>query len=139
MRCSTQEVISENDEVAALNLSRSAMADVLQQLPTKLLKPKKFLNVSTFNIRTGREDWRISELAQLMDQYDISIIDIQGHRRVHEEEIKYEHIDNHLLITSSALRNSSQAATGGVGFLLNKKAEAALCEINSISHRIIKA
>ena len=44
-----------------------------------------------------------------------------------------------MLITSSALRNSSQAAIGGVGFLLNKKAEAALCEINGISHRIIKA
>ena len=66
------------------------------------------------------EDWRISELAQLMDKYDISIIAIQEHRRVHEEEIKYEHIGNHLLINSSALRNSSQALVVYVFFLIRK-------------------
>ena len=129
------------NEAVALNLQRSAAAEV-QQLPTKptkFLRPKRFLNISTFNIRTVREDWNIRELAQLMDQFNISIIALQEHRRVHKESIKYEEIDNHLLVTSSATRNSAQAAIGGVGFLLNKKASASLCEVTSISSRIIQA
>ena len=57
----------------------------------------------------------------MMDQFKISVIAIQEHRRIHKEEAKYEEIDNHLLVTSSAWRNSAQAATGGVGFLMSKK------------------
>ena len=58
---------------------------------------------------------------------------------MHEEEIKYEHIDGHLLVTSSAWRNRAQAAVGGVGFIMNRSAEKALCEITSITNRILKA
>ena len=68
-----------------------------------------------------------------------SVIAIQEHRRIHKEEIKYEEIDNHLLVTSSAWRNSAQAATGGVGFLMSKKASSALCEVTSSSERVIQA
>ena len=73
-----------------------------------------------------------------MDQFGISIIAIQEHRRVNKDEIKYENIDHHLLITSSAWRNQAQEAVGGVEFLLNKKAQSALCETISISGRILK-
>ena len=142
MCCSPQSAESSEaagiNEVVVPNPLGSVTPDK-QQLPTKFLRPKEFLNISTFNIRSGREAWKIQELAQLMDQFGISIVAIQEHRRVHKEEIKYEHIDNHLLITSSAWRNQAQAAVGGVGFLLNKKAESALCETISISGRILKA
>ena len=118
--CSTQTApLSEVHEAVALNPQGSATVDG-QQASTNILRPKKSLNISTFNIRTGREDWRIRELAQLMDQFKISVIAIQEHRRIHKEEIKYEEIDNHLLVTSSASRNSAQAATGGVGILRRK-------------------
>ena len=124
MRCSPQSAESSEaagiNEVVAPNPLGSVTTDE-QQLPTKFLRPKEFLNISTFDIRSGREAWKIQELAQLMDQFDISIVAIQEHRRVHKEEIKYEHINNHLLITSSAWRNQAQAAVGGVGFLLKKR------------------
>ena len=50
------------------------------------------------------------------------MIAIQEHRRIHDEKIKYKEIGNHVLITSSAVRNKAQAAIGGgVGLLLNKR------------------
>ena len=74
-----------------------------------------------------------------MDDHNISMIAIQEHRRIHEEKIKFEEINNHVLVTSSAVRNKAQAAIGGVGLLLNKKAASALCEVTSISGRIMQA
>ena len=64
---------------------------------------------------------------------------IQEHRRVHDEVIKYEQWDNYLIITSSAWRNSAQAAAGGVGFILNRTAEKSLCEVVFLSNRIMRA
>ena len=52
-----------------------------------------------------------------MIKQNISVIGIQEHRRIHDEEIKFEYIDNHLLITSSAWRNTAQAALVGVRFV----------------------
>ena len=87
--CSTQTAqLSEVHEAVALNPQGSAAVDG-KQASTNILRPKKSLNISTFNIRTGREDWRIRELTQLMDQFKISVIAIQEHRRIHKEEIKY--------------------------------------------------
>ena len=74
-----------------------------------------------------------------MVKHNISIIGLQEHRRVHEEEIKYGIIDGHLLVKSSSWRSSSQAATGGFGFLMNRKAEKALCNVTSVTSRILKA
>ena len=130
--------VTEPNDGPPLNLQRS---DGLkeQQVPTSTLRPKKIINIASFNIRTGKDNWRICELIHHMDKYNISIIGLQEHRRVHEEEIKYENIDGHLLVTSSAWRNSSQAAIGGVGFLMNRKAEKALCDVTSVTNRILKA
>ena len=95
---------------------------------------------SSFNLKTGKDDGRINELIYHMDKQKISIIGIQEHRRVHEDEqIKYQHIDNHLLITASAWRNTAQAAVGGVCLLLNAAAEKMLSDITWISERVIKA
>ena len=51
--------------------------------------------------------------------------------------VKYEHIDTHLLVTSSAWSNASQAAVDGVGFILNSFAEKSLCEVVSLNKRIL--
>ena len=130
--------ITEPNDGPPSNLQRSDGPEE-QQVPTPILRPKKIINIASFNIRTGKDNWRIFELIHHMDKYNISIIGLQEHRRVHEEEIKYETIDGHLLVTSSAWRNSSQAATGGVGFLMNRKAEKALCDVTSVTSRILKA
>ena len=110
-----------------------------QSVPTTLIKPNKVTKIATFNVRTLKDNWRLSELVNNMQQHDISLIGIQEHRRVHEEEIKFDNFDKHHLITSSAWRNKSQAATGGVGLVLNRDAESNLSEVTSISKRILKA
>ena len=135
-RCDSQ--LAEHFDGASPNLKRRDEPDE-QSVPTSIYKPKKTINVATFNIRTGKDNWRIQELIHHMNKHNISIIGLQEHRRVHEEEIAYEHIDGYLLITSSAWRNSSQAAVGGVGFIINKQAEKALCDVSCVSSRIIKA
>ena len=52
-----------------------------------------------------------------MDEQDISIAALQKHRQVHPENIKYAHVDNLLLVTASAWRNSAQAVVGGLVLL----------------------
>ena len=125
--CGSQ--LAEPNDGPSSNLHRSDEPEV-QPVPTPILRPKKTTKIATFNIRTGKDNWRICELIHHMEAHDISIIGLQEHRRVHEEEIKYENIDGHLLVTSSAWRNSSQAAVGGVWFIMKKSAEKALCDVN---------
>ena len=76
--CNAQTLLSENNEVVSPNLQRSVATDS-QLKSTNFIKPKKILNISTFNIRSGREDWKIQELSQLMDDHNISMIAIQEH------------------------------------------------------------
>lgn len=129
---------AEHNEGPPLNLHRSDGPEV-QRGATPILRPKKAINIATFNIRTGKDGSRILELIHHMEAHDISVIGLQEHRRVHEEEVKFERIDGHLLVTSSAWRNSAQAAVGGVGLLINKKVEKALCDVTSVTSRILKA
>ena len=136
-----QQSVASNDGVAP-NPDGSDIPDTLRvpaSLNKQILRPKKTTKLSTFNIRTAREDWRLHELTCHIEKQGISIVGIQEHRRIHEDELLYKHIDNHLLITSSAWRNSAQASQGGVGIILNKAAEQVLCDVNKISNRIIKA
>ena len=73
-----------NHEEDASNLQRSASSDT-ESVPTVLIKPKKTIKISTFNVRTAKDDWRVHELIHHMDKQGISIIGIQEHRRVHSE------------------------------------------------------
>ncbi|XP_063680045.1 uncharacterized protein LOC134815440 [Bolinopsis microptera] len=66
----------------------------------------------------------------------ISVLAIQEHRVVHDEEVKIErHKKGVHLITTSAWRNRAQASTGGVGFLLTKQAFNAVSLIKTYSKR----
>ena len=50
-----------------------------------------------------------------------SVLDIVDHKIVHEDDpVVYQRIDKQILITASAWRNASNAASGGVG-LMNEK------------------
>ena len=135
---STSEQTCANHEGNSSNLQRSGLPDT-ELVPTVLLKPKKTIKISTYNIRTAKDDWRVHELIHHMDKQNISIIGIQEHRRTHNEEVKFQKIDDHMLITTSAWRNKAQAATGGVGILLSSAAEKVLSDISKISDRIMKA
>ncbi|KAL5259929.1 hypothetical protein ACHWQZ_G010144 [Mnemiopsis leidyi] len=65
------------------------------------------------------------------------VLGVQEHRIVHNEEIRTERLDKGAhLITSSAWRNGRQAATGGVGFVLAKKAYKAVSLMKSYGKRI---
>ena len=61
------------------------------------------------------------------------MIAIHKNRKINDEEI-----NNHVVITSSAVRDKVQAATDGC-LLLNKWVSFALCEVKSISGRLMQA
>ena len=64
-----------NHEEDASNLQRSASSDT-ESVPTVLIKPKKTIKISTFIVRTAKDDWRVHELIHHMDKQHISIIRI---------------------------------------------------------------
>lgn len=72
----------------------------------------------------------------------IDILGLFDHKITHEEDIKYQQIDQHLIITSSAWRNSRNAAVGGVGgvgLIISKKTEDTLSEVIEQIDRILIA
>ena len=64
---------------------------------------------------------------------------MQEHRIAHEEEVKFQRIQNYHLVTSSAWRNKAQASQGGVGLLLSSRAKNALWSVESIMKRTLIA
>ena len=139
---STQQPVVANDgslsNPAGSELSELQRVPITNNKKSPFIPAKKMTKISTFNVRTAKDKWRISELIQCMDQHKISIIGLQEHRPIHKDELLYEHIDNHLLVTASAWRNSAQAAMGGVGVIMNRAAEQALSNVEKISERIVK-
>ena len=116
------------------------MFDQCTREPAVLIKTKhQPLRISTFNTRTLKDNWRLSELIYNARNQDLSIVGIQEHRRVHEEELNFYQNEGYHFITGSAWRNSSQAAVGGVGILLKNSAERAMSSITSLSPRILVA
>lgn len=78
-------------------------------------------------------------MAHLFEKSGVEILGIQEHRLVHEERVRVERVGgSSYLVTTSATRNSAQAAVGGVGFVLSKKAFQAVTEIRPVTERIIK-
>ena len=127
-----------NDDDSSLNLTRREGSDDSRRVQA-MLKTKKSTKIATFNARTLREDWRLEELVSCMSINDIEIIGVQEHRRVSEEETTFAKKNNYHLITASAWRNKAQAATGGVGIVLSRKAENALSKVEVISPRVMTA
>ena len=144
------------DDLAILNPDKGGMGNddmsTLEHLGDienqKIHKKKKSMgivscrrdtSVGTLNVRTIRESFKRLELAALFVKSQISVLGVQEHRIVHdEEEIKTEkHQKGVHLVTSSAWRNRCQAATGGVGFMLSSEAYKAVSLIKSYSKRIL--
>ena len=103
-----------------------------------LLSCRKNSLIGTLNVRTAREPFKRLELVSSFIQSNLLALGIQEHRAVHDEEIKIEKYKKGVhLITSSAWRNSRQAATGGVGVMVTKAAYKAVSLIKSYGKRIL--
>ena len=93
--------------------------------------------VGTLNVRTTREHYKRLELASLFLKSNLEVLGVQEHRIVHSEEIRIERFEKGVhLVTKSAWRNSRQAATGGVGFMLTQRAYKAVSLMKSYGKRI---
>ena len=119
--------------------SRSVCGKQTKQNNSKFLKCKKCTNISTMNVRTLRQKSKRLELINSMSRHSISILAIIDHKICHEDEINYEQLDRHTLITSSAWRNANNASAGGVGIIVNRNAECNLAEIIKFNDRILIA
>lgn len=108
----------------------------------KLLSCKHYLNVATMNVRTIRLKSKQLELVNNCESKSISILGIVDHKIVHENReapVLFQSLGKYTLITTSAWRNTNNSAAGGVGLLLDRKAENALAEVNQWNNRIIVA
>ncbi|KAL5259160.1 hypothetical protein ACHWQZ_G009574 [Mnemiopsis leidyi] len=95
------------------------------------------VNIGTLNVRTIREHYKRVELAKLFLDSNIAVLGVQEHRIVHDEEIRIEKQAKGVhLVTTSAWRNSRQAATGGVGFMLTQRAYKAVSLMKSYQGRV---
>ena len=103
-----------------------------------MLKSKQTICISTFNVQTLNTATKLNELVYNAQKFNISIIAIQKHMLIHEEPLKHHSLGDYwLLITSPSTRNTMNAATGGVGILLNSHAK--LESIETISKRTMIA
>ena len=90
------------------------------------------MNVRAIRTQRLREELVCSTITEKVD-----VLGIKEHRMLHTEDIKYETVNGRTLITSSAWRNDSGAATGGVGILLISKSKKALSSVIKYNERII--
>ena len=96
-----------------------------------LTKAKRDIRIATFNVRTIKRQ----VLAKAAHHH---IISLQDRRLIHEGiHIKERSLGDWRLITCSAWTNNVNAATGGIGILLNKLSCNALANIDIVSKRIM--
>ena len=75
--------------------------------------------MATLNAKTVREEARLEELAQCIEERGVEILKVQGHRRMHTDRPILHHRVGACTFVSSAWWNRSHAATGGVGLMLS--------------------
>jgi exonuclease III len=107
----------------------------------RLLKCKRTITISTFNVRTLSKISQISELVASAATYNIDIICIQEHRFFHQDiDLEYHDAGSGwTFISASAWKNSMNSTIGGVGMLLSPLALKSLNSIEKIRPRLIIA
>ena len=105
----------------------------------KLLSCKKLVNVATHNVRTLKHQGKTEELAYAFNNANLNILGIVDHKRIHSDETQTIKLDRCSLITSSAWRNASGAANGGVGLVVSRTTESAVADVKSFNERIMIA
>ena len=105
-----------------------------------LMKGKKDVFIGTLNVQTLRKDRKIYELIASAEDTGQDIICLQEHRFIHEDLTTNEQtFGNWTLITSSAWKNSTNAAIGGIGMLFSPQTYKALETVEMITPRIMIA
>ena len=102
-----------------------------------LLSCRQYINIATINVRTLRTTSKQEELYYLSTTCNISIIGLVDHTVLHKEETHIEKVLGNTLITTSAWRNANNAASGGIGILLDKATISSLGEVIKWNIRII--
>ena len=103
-----------------------------------LMKASKVLRVATFNVRTLKNENKMSEIIASANATQLDIICLQEHRFIHEDiDTKEYSIGEWHIITGSAWKNSVNAATGGIGILINKTSFNSLVNVTLVSKRIM--
>ena len=134
--------MKQSDDGVSRNLSRRGILDKSSKAKDKILHCKMHTFIATFNARTLKSENKRIELLHCFRSQGISILGIIDHKIVHksdDNDIVYKHFGNDLFITSSAWRNNANAAVGGVGMVLDKKAENTLSDVKKWNNRIIIA
>ena len=107
---------------------------------SKFMRCKKSVSFASFNTRTLRQPHNMGELTEAASKFKIDVICVQEHRMVHDADIDYTKVsEKYTLVTSSATRNKSGAATGGIGLLMSHYTMKCLTEVKKHSDRIITA
>ena len=94
------------------------------------MKPKRHIFESTMNVRTLRCKNKMLEVC-LFNQFSLYILGVVDHKIVHDdEEIVYYNLNK---ITTSAWRNSNNAAAGSVGILISEIGKKFLAHVRTIN------
>ena len=126
-----------NDDMLLNSSERSISDRKTNQADKQFINCKDLINISFQNVRSLRTKAKQLELCNLSNEHNISILGIADHKIIHKEKHLSKTVDNCTLITSSAWRNSNNAANGGVGLLVTRKVENALSDIEPITERIL--
>ena len=126
------------DDGASLNPNGRVAPDI-RIGRNRLLQCKQLTNIGTFNVRTLRAPGKLDELSNNFTRCNLDVLGIIDHKIIHEDELCVKNFDRSVLITSSAWRNSRNAAVGGVGIMVSLKAESTLAEVKMHSPRILVA
>ena len=134
----TSNVFDIYDDDSRLNRIRRCGTKIgVTRKISYFLNCNKCLKISTMNVRTIRTQRLREELVCNTITEKADVLGIQKHRMLHTEDMKYETVNEKTLITSSAWRNDSGAATGEVEILLNSKSKKALYSVIMYNERII--
>ena len=133
---------NKSDDRMSLNLQRTEILDRNSKVNGKLLHCKMYTYIATFNARTLRKEKKRKELFHCFDSQSVTILGVMDHKIVHNEsddDIVYNQVNSSLFITCSAWWNDVNAAVGGVGIMINKRASNVLSEVIKWNERIIIA
>ena len=127
------------NESLPLNLRRRGRLDG-GVVRAKLLNCKQYNKIAILNVRSLRNLNKQEEIALNCRKHSISILGVVDHKIVHDDdEIRYSRIGERHFITSSAWRNSNNAAMGGIGLVIDNAAESNLADVVKWNSRILIA
>jgi exonuclease III len=106
--------------------------------PNKFLSCKQLTQIATLNVRTLRKENKRLELAANFNSCNLDILEINDHKIVHEDPVRFQKLDKCTLVTTSAWRSANNASSGGVGFLFSDRIMKVLSDIKPINNRILQ-